>query len=154
MENYKKYLGIDKNDLDEECVKQPTLYDKFASQVPDLIHSMDIAKTEMEKLYATMYQDIVSTSIGNGEKKPTDKAIDNEITSSELFQEEKLGYYEAKKKAELGKVIKESFMQRKEMIRGLIELHNSTYWSRSEKKTDLDARGSRDNRNLRRRKGG
>tara|TARA_R100001530_G_scaffold1886_1_gene3259 strand:- start:31460 stop:31921 length:462 start_codon:yes stop_codon:yes gene_type:complete len=151
--DYKKYLKIDKDNLDEECINQPVLYDEYASQVPDLIHEMEICKIEMEELRADLYKQNVINALEQGEKKPTEKAIENQIILDKSFQTAQDDYYEAKKKAEKGKIIRETFMQRKEMIRGLIELHNSTYFCRAETKTDKSVKESYDNKKLKRRRG-
>ena len=79
------------------------------------------------------------------------KSLENDILLDRNFRQLQEDYYEAKKKAEKAKVVREAFMQRKEMIRGLIELHNSTYFSRVETKTDKSARESYDNEKLKRR---
>ncbi len=153
MEDYTKYLKIDKDNLDEECINQPVLYDEYASQVPDLIHEMEICKIEMEELRADLYKRIVDSEIKESGKKPTGKAIDNTIILNTSFQTAQDDYYEAKKKAEKAKIIRETFMQRKEMIRGLIELYNSTYFCRAENKTDKSVKESYDNKKLKRRRG-
>ena len=151
MEDYKSLLKIDKDNLDEECINQPALYDEYASQVPDLVYGMEICKVDMESLKADLYKKNVSLALKDGGKKPTDKSLENDILLDRNFRQLQEDYYEAKKKAEKAKVVREAFMQRKEMIRGLIELHNSTYFSRVETKTDKSARESYDNEKLKRR---
>ena len=151
MDDYKEQLKIDKDNLDEECINQPVLYDRYASQVPDSVYGMDQAKLDMEVLKADLYKKNIALAIKDGGKKPTDKSLESDILLDSDFQKVQDIYYEAKKKAEKAKAVREAFMQRKEMIRGLIELHNSTYFSRVETKTDKSARESYDNEKLKRR---
>tara|TARA_Y100000310_G_C20676215_1_gene813216 strand:- start:725 stop:1204 length:480 start_codon:yes stop_codon:yes gene_type:complete len=150
---YKNYLEVDKDNLDEECIQQPVLYDKFASQVPDLVNDVDIAKADMEFERASLYKEIVEEAIKSGGKKPTEKDIEKDILLNEKFVGVQHNYFEAKKKAEQAKVVKEVFMQRKDMIRGLIELHNSTYFSRVETKIDKSVKESHDKSKMRGKKG-
>jgi len=153
MEDYTKYLKIDKDNLDEECINQPVLYDEYASQVPDLIHEMEICKIEMEELRADLYKENVTNALKAGDKKPTEKAIENQIILDKNFQTAQDDYYEAKKKAEKSRVVRDAFMQRKEMIRGLIELHNSTYWSRAETEAEKSGRESHSHKRSKKKKG-
>tara|TARA_Y100000310_G_scaffold329558_1_gene399657 strand:- start:2 stop:472 length:471 start_codon:yes stop_codon:yes gene_type:complete len=153
MEDYKEYLKIDKDNLDEECMNQPILYDEFASQVPDLVFAMDMTKLSMEECWADLYKQIVAKAVHHGEKKPTEKTIETAITMTGEYQQLQDKYYQAKKKAEKAKIVREAFMQKKEMIRGLIELHNSTYFSRAEGKIEEDTKESRAKQHLRDKRG-
>ena len=135
--DYQEDLKIDKNALDEECMKQPSLYEKYSSISADALSDRDVKKLRVEEIRAQIDREIRQKALNSG-AKVTEKQIESEVTLDSRLKEVTNEYLEAKKVAETTQIIKESFQQKKDMLKVLADLYISNYFSTVESKNEKD----------------
>lgn len=126
--DYNTDLEIDKFNLDTCIIKQPILYERYSTLYVEAVEIRDRLKLKLEETYAIIDKEIRQKYILSG-MKITEKAIENEIIVDSDYKKAMDKYMSAKKDAETFGVLKESFGQRKDMLKLLVELHITNYYS-------------------------
>lgn len=121
-------LKIDKNDLDREVQEQADLFWRVGDRLALQISRRDKAKSDLENLLADTDQNIREKH-SRDEKKPTEKAIEAEITSDPQVIRAKedvqaLTYWVNRLAA-----LKDAFHQRKDMVREMCGLYATNYFT-------------------------
>lgn len=127
IEEFKELLVIDKNALDEECQKQASMFFKVSEQYANAVSDRDYYKDQAKELIAELslqYKMPTSDS-----KPPSDKVVENKVISDPVYKEATQNALEAKIKAERWGNLKESFIQKAQMIKHLCELYVNNYYS-------------------------
>lgn len=139
---YKEDLKIDEHDLDTECLRQPVLFEIYTQKLTPLYKLRDELKLEIERFVAKLDGVIRETASAEG-KKITEANIQNEILRNPQYNDLQQKYINVCTEVKEAEIIKESFSQRKEMLKLLVELFIAQYWSSVEvpiirnKKTDV-----------------
>lgn len=141
MENYKGDLKIEQEDLDTACVRQPVLFDEYAQKLVPLYRKRDEIKLMMDQTYAKL-DGIIRESASAEGKKITEVKIQNEININPQYASLQEKYLNICSEVKQCEIIKESFQQRKDMLKLLTELYISGYWSTVEPKTLKNKRSS------------
>lgn len=126
--NYRNDLEIDQNDLDTCCLRQPVLFDQYAQALTPLYKKRDELKLMIDQTNARLDGVIREAASADG-KKITETMIQNEIIRNpqyEDLQQKFINIYAEIKEAE---IIRDAFNQRKDMLKLLVELFISGYWS-------------------------
>lgn len=131
IKNYKDHLKIDKYALDEEVIKQPSLYAFYAEQYPLALERRDLTKLHMEELYAEL-DGIIRTGAASSGAKITEKAIEQKILLDKDYADIQREYIVAVAEANNMGIIKMAFEHRKDCIEMLIKLYLSGYFSEVE----------------------
>lgn len=133
MDNYKQDLTINKEDLDEECIRQPVLFDLHAQKLIPLYKERDSLKLAIEQLAAQL-DGIIRESASAEGKKLTEAKIQGEITNNTQYQNLNIKYINICTECKEKEAIRDAFQQKKDMLKLLIELYISGYWSTVETK--------------------
>jgi len=125
LEEFRGYLLIDKNALDQELVQQPSLFEKVGDAFAEAIAEKDAAKEELANVDARLDGMIRKSA---ADKRVTDTAIKNRIQAHSKHQGAFAKYLTAKMRADKLGALKESFHQRSYMLRELAGLAVSNYF--------------------------
>ena len=133
MEDYKKDLKIDEHNLDEECLKQPVLFEMYAQKLTPLYKLRDELKLEVERFAAKL--DGVIREVASAEaKKLTETMIQNEIIRNPQYGDLQIKYIKVCTEIKEMEIIRDSFQQRRDILKLLVELYIGQYWSTVEPK--------------------
>lgn len=123
-------LVVDKNDLDEECCKQPQLYYKWAKEAAITSKQKYVMEARLSRVRARVDHKIrKSTGLYGLGDDPKEKAIAGHVALDQDVKDAEGAYLEAKKDAALAVAAEKSFEQRKQMIKTLGDLFVHEYYS-------------------------
>lgn len=137
-------VKIDKEALDDEIVKQPTLFLQAADICALAMSRRDEAKAELDQTYASVC-DTIRTKAAAANEKMTEAKLEALATTDEAFVEATEKFLRLKKKADEAYNLRESYDQRGKMLKELVNLFISGYWQSSHatgSKSRLDAEAS------------
>lgn len=120
-------LAIDKNMLDDEVIRQPSLFYEISELLTDASAERDAAKEELAMVDAELDQYYRTTYAKKGEKA-TESMIKNSVQSDKRHGAAFAEYLALKNKADRLLALKESFSQRSYMLRDLVSLYTSNYF--------------------------
>ncbi len=126
--SYKEDLKIDEHNLDEECLKQPVLFEMYTQRLTPMYKLRDELKLEVER-FAAKLDGVIRESASAEGKKITEAMVQNEIIRNPQYNDLQQKYLNNNTEIKEGEVIREAFQQRKDMLRLLVELYNGQYWS-------------------------
>ncbi len=130
---YKEDLKIDEHNLDEECLKQPVLFEMYTQKLTPLYKLRDELKLEVERFAAKL--DGVIREVASAEaKKLTETMIQNEIIRNPQYGDLQIKYIKVCTEIKEMEVIRDAFQQRRDMLKLLTELYIGQYWSTVEPK--------------------
>lgn len=121
-----KQLEIDKSVLDDEVIRQPTLFYMVSEQLVEAIADRDFAKERLATVDAELdayWRKQLNTGV-----KVTDKTIQSHVQTSKKHRDAFDDYLDAKAHADKLLVLKESFQQRSYMLRDLVSLYTANYY--------------------------
>lgn len=130
---YKDDLKIDEHNLDEECLKQPALFEIYTQKLNPLYKLRDELKLEVERFAANLDGLIREAASAEG-KKITETMIQNEIIRNVQYGDLQQKYIKVCTEIKEGEVIRDAFQQRRDMLKLLTELYIGQYWSTVEPK--------------------
>jgi len=128
MQEYKIDLQIDRNNLDEECIRQPVLFDQYAQVLVPLYTERDNLKLVIEQLSAQL-DGIIRESASAEGKKLTEAKIQGEIIINPQYQNLQQRYILICTEVKEKEAIRDAIQQKKDMLKLLIELYISGYWA-------------------------
>lgn len=131
--SYKEDLRIDEHNLDEECLKQPVLFEIYTQKLTPLYKLRDELKLEVERFSAKL-DGIIRESASAEGKKLTETTIQNEIIRNPQYSDLQIKYIKVCTEIKEGEVVRDSFQQRRDMLKLLVELYIGQYWSTVEPK--------------------
>ena len=129
IEEFEGYLQIDKTELDEELIQQPTLFYKISHELEMILSQRDKAKQHMDVIYAQLDGDYRAELEEEGEKY-TEAVIKNSILIDKEHQASMDEYTKWKEKASVLGALKDAFSQRSYMLRDLVSLTVANYYER------------------------
>ena len=125
-----KQLEIDKSALDDEVIRQPSLFYMVSEQLVEASAERDAAKEDLAMVDAELDAHW-RTALNTGTARVTDKAIQSHIQTSQRHKDAFIAYLDAKAHADKLLVLKESFQQRSYMLRDLVSLYTANYYEES-----------------------
>jgi len=128
LEEYRNDLKIEEHNLDEECLKQPFLFEKYAQRLVPIYKLRDELKIEIEKFGAKLDGVIREAASAEG-KKVTEAIVQNEIARNVQYQDLQQKYINVCAETKEAEIIKEAFQQKRDMLKILTELYIGQYWS-------------------------
>lgn len=123
IEEFKKYLVIDKNSLDQEIIQHPELLFHIAEACIEAASERDARKEILAMTDAT-----IDAEVRDEADKITEAAVKNRIQVHAKHVEAWTSYAEAKQRADVLSALRDSFSTRGFMLRDLVQLHVSGYW--------------------------
>ena len=124
------YLQIDKLALDDEVVRQPSLFYEVSEAYAEAAAERDMLKEHLAGIDAELDKRFRKEG-----EKATEGKIKAQIQSYKAHQEAFDEWLEAKKQADKLQALKDAFQQRSYMLRDLVSLHNANYFEESSLKT-------------------
>lgn len=127
IENLRTWLEIDKHNLDDELVKQPSLFFDVSEAYEEAVAERDACKEELATIDAEL-DGIIRAKLGD---EATEAMVKHGIQSHARHAEAFDTYILAKTRAGKLQALKESFHQRNYMLRELANLYVSSYYEAS-----------------------
>lgn len=125
IEEFRNYLEIDKNSLDDEVVQHPSLFFRVSEAYVEAAAVRDIAKEELATVDAELDRQIRENFEG---EKITEATIKNQIQTHKAHKAAMDAYLTAKHNADLLGVLKEAFSVKGYMVRDLCSLAVANYF--------------------------
>ena len=133
-------LHINKHDLDNELVSQPSLYWELSENYISLAAIRDQKKSDLESVEATLDSQ-VRLALDKVGDKVTEAKVRCGIQTDPARVAALTSFYKAKEDAEKAQALVEAARQRSYMLRDLVTLHVSGYYSDSALSADSSAVG-------------
>lgn len=149
LTDLKQHLAIDKSMLDDEVVRQPSLFYAVSEVLTDAIASRDGAKEELAAVDAKM-DGVWRNKLSKIHDKVTEKMVQNWVQNSYEHEKAFDAYLEAKTNADKLLALKEAFQQRSYMLRDLVSLYSANYYEVSSIKPTKATEASHYNANRQR----
>jgi len=127
FDDYMSNLVIDKHLLDDECLKQPVLFEYYSNAWAEASAKQDKAKQKLEN-YKAELEKKVRLKLSRLKDRVTEKAVGNEVETNKKYQKLCERHILAKAKANKARGIKDAFAQKKDMIKILTDLFISNYF--------------------------
>ena len=126
IDEFKKYLRIDKQALDDEVMQQPELFFQVSEAYAQAVAERDALKEEMAVADADLYQAFKTKN-----EKSTDTFIKSKVQIAPDHQRAFTEFLEAKEHADKLAALKDAFFQKSEMLKTLGRLHASNYFEQT-----------------------
>ena len=123
------FLAIDKNRLDEECLKQPELYFQYAQKQADSQRRRDEASARVDVVKADLTRKIASDPTAYKCEKTTDTAISAAVLLQKEYQAAKDDLMDAQHDLATYTAAVVALEHRKRALTLLVDLHGSSYFS-------------------------
>lgn len=136
--NYEEDLAIDPHQLDEEWLKQPSLYMQYAHQSALSQKIRDKAKERLEVVRAQLDKKIRKDPGKYEVIKVTETTVANAILEQKEYQEAKQDFDELSYDANILQSAVRAFEQRKKALEGLVTLWVGNYFSGPKEPRILD----------------
>ena len=134
---FQALLRIDRHNLDEEVERQPALYYKVAAEEARMRSRFDASKSALEMIMADLDGEIRSKALKKAEKI-TEATVRAKVSQDKRCVQASEEQLKQKRRLDLLTALKDSFRQRSYMLRDLVELYTSGYY------TDAAIRGHSD----------
>ncbi len=125
IDDLKQYLQVDKHALDEELVRQPSLFYRISELYVEAVAVRDSQKEKLAVIDAEIEQEI-RRKLGN---KCTEGKVKGILLLDEDHHQAAEMYLDAKRKADQLQALKEAFHMRGYMLRDLAQLFISNYFT-------------------------
>jgi hypothetical protein len=126
IEEARKYLAIDRDDLDSCLEQQPELYHSVALSYEQAVSARDLAKLELEEAQAEIGAEMRTRASDNKERL-TEGALDQYVTTHPRVQKLERALLKAKGSTGEWSALKEAFQQRSFMLREIVARGISQY---------------------------
>ena len=141
--DYAALIRIDRNQLDDELIRQPEIFAWLSEDLVTAIAIQDEKKNRVPVIEAELNQKIRKQLDRAGEKY-TEAVINSRVLTHEDRTQALNEYTQARANAGRLMGLKEAFSQRANMLRELAHLFAAGYWSeQSAKGSDKDVRDGR-----------
>jgi len=127
LEEFRRYLAIDKTSIDDELMQHPSLYYTISEALVEATARRDAIKDDLAKTEAALDRELRAEFEVSGDKF-TESQIKNLILLDEERTKVNQQFLTAKSEADLLTALKESFHQRGYMLRDLASLYVSNYY--------------------------
>lgn len=137
IDKYEGVLQIDKHNLDEALMNQAEIYHQISTDYVGATSRRDEAYSEIKDIDSRLYQEIREELIESGEKA-TEAMVQNAVLAHDEHQVAVQEHLSAKTEADHLGALKEAFHQRSYMLRELVNLYVSGYYTDSAMSYDKD----------------
>ena len=126
----KSDLTIDPYDLDNEWVKQPNLYGRYASMAADARRDFDEDKVQVDVVYAELDADIRRNPESYNLVKPTENSIKSAIPGQERYREAVQAMIDSRHHMDVVNAMVSALDHRKTALSKLVDLLLADYYSK------------------------
>lgn len=141
------YLKIDRNQLDVEIQRQPSLFAEVGEASAKAAASRDTAKNRLETLDAELYSKHRATLEENSSGRVTEGLVKNEVETDQAHIEAVAVLGRATYRAARIQTLKDAFHQRSYMLRDLVALYVASYFERDSVRSNADTENFKAERN-------
>ena len=127
--NFEDELKIDKNILDYEWERQPSLVFVWGSKYADSIFERDKKKEQVELKYAEIDSKIRENPGMYDISKITETVVKSKVIQSKEYRTAMNDFLEAKKNSEVLAVARNALEHKKKALEFMTQLYLSGYWS-------------------------
>lgn len=128
--NKKSFTEIDLARLEEECLRQPKLYNKYSKMLADAKLDLAEAKAECEVAEASVKTEIRESPTKHGITKITESVVNEHMVMSEHYQHALQRMNQAKHKVDVLDAVINTLEHRKRMLENLVTLFGQNYFSK------------------------
>jgi hypothetical protein len=129
LDRFREMLRIDKNNLDEEMLRQPFVYQDISEAYVNAAGERDFAKEALARVDAKLAEEFRAKAAKDKERTSETKIGDLVIRAPEHV-EAHLEFAAKKRKADILSALQSSFDQRGKMLRELASLYVAGYFDR------------------------
>jgi len=137
MLDYEKDTRISEDDLDLECLEQPTLFMRYAKNLAQAEREKDAAKEKLEFIKAELDREIRLTPEKFKVEKITDKVVENTILLQDRYKKASEAYLDAKFEYTTAKGGVDAMNVKKDMLENLTKLMGQSYFAGPRTARDL-----------------
>lgn len=130
LDEFRRYLKIDKHALDDDIVQQPMLFYEVSEAYVVAAAERDGFKEALARVDAGLDAEI-REELEKSDTKATEAMVKNQIQCHQDHEKAYKLYAKAKEQADLLAVMKDSFQQRGYMLRDLCQLYVANYFEES-----------------------
>lgn len=123
-------LAIDKSALDDEVIRQPSLFYDISEQLTDASAERDAAKEDLATIDAEL-DNKGRKKLSTIHDKVTENMVKNFVQTSPEHEKAFDIFLAAKTKADKLSALKDAFQQRSYMLRDLVQLYSANYFEES-----------------------
>lgn len=120
-------LSIDKTMLDDEIIRQPSLFYEVSEMLTEAQAERDAAKEELAIVDADLDRHY-RAQLGKNGNKVTEGMVTSHLQTDDKHKEAFTDYLALKNKADQLLALKEAFQQRSYMLRDLVSLYTANYF--------------------------
>lgn len=133
---FRKYLEIEKSTLDDEIVRQPSLFFEVSEAFALAAAERDVLKDSIATIDANLDAEVRASF---GDAKVTEAMVKSKVQANPEHEKAFTNWLTAKEQADLLGALKEAFQQRSYMLRDLVSLYTANYFEQSAIKTDASS---------------
>jgi hypothetical protein len=137
--NWKEDITIDQAALDQEWLRQPSLFGDYAEAKAEAEKAADEAKEYRDLIEARLDKEVRSNPSAFGLDKVTDKAIGVVVSTHPDFQKAVAALIQARYELALISGALEALRHRKSALENLVVLHGQNYFSTPRPRTEAAA---------------
>lgn len=137
-ESYEEDLAIDPHALDEEIIRHPAIYMRYAAMLSQAQKEQDEAKSDMDLVKADLDTRIRQEPESFGLKKATESAIQAAITTHETFRRAESHYFDVTSTVRLLAQVVRAFEHRKKALELQTQLYIAGYWAGPKEPRNLE----------------
>jgi len=126
--DFKDYLRIDKHDLDGMLVKQADAFYEVSEHLTSAMAERDGLKDTLAQVTAEASEKIRNKAEAAGDKM-TEGRVTQLTVLSKKYQKANTKYSQAKRDAEQWSLLKEALLQRASMLKLLVNLYSTNYFT-------------------------
>lgn len=129
ISEWKERLQVDPENLEKACQDQLGLYDEIGQCVVELSTEFKLAKANLDLVEAELQKKVRQSPSEFGVDKPTESAIQAVIRSHDAYKTALQEMIEAERLYKSVEVLEEVALQRKGVIRALVDLYIHNYYA-------------------------
>ena len=133
---FREYLKIDKGTLDDEIVRQPSLFFEVSEAYAEAAATRDGFKDQLATVDAELDAKIRAEL---GDAKVTESMVKGKVQTAPEHEKAFTDWLVAKERSDQYGALKEAFQQRSYMLRDLVSLYTANYFEQSAIKTDASS---------------
>lgn len=124
-------LAIDKSELDDEVIRQPSLFYMVSEKLTDALAERDAAKEELANVDADLSAHYRAKLTKTTKGRVTDSSVAIHVQADAEHEKAFRVWLDAKTKADKLQALKDAFQQRSYMLRDLVSLYTANYFEDS-----------------------
>ena len=126
--DFKDYLKIDKHALDDMLVNQADTFYEISEHLTSAMANRDSVKDELGQVFAETDAKVRRRAEKNGEKV-TEGRVSQLVVLEKKYIKKNKEFLRAKQDLEQWQLLKEAFLQRATMIKSLVQLYSTNYFT-------------------------